>query len=304
MAPPISEVTNEINKQMHAKAAIFLRSKRKIVLTGSETEEEAREAEKQPVFLPSLPQFDDVHSQRIHMKQKLAAGFRLLAKFGWDEGVAGHMTFRDPEYPDLFWVNAFGQYFGHIKASDLILVDHEGSIVRGNQMVNKAAFVIHAAVHQARPDIICAVHTHSIYGRTFSTLGRKLLPISQDACAFYGAHSVYEDFGGVVFNEEEGQRLVKALGPTNKALIMQNHGLLTTGKTVDEAIWAFIAMEKSCHSQLMAEAAHPNGYKDLKLIDDLVATQTYHILGDEKAGYAQFQPMYNMIVKEQPDCLE
>ena len=72
-------------------------------MTGSETEEEAREAEKQNVVIPRLPVFQDVHTERVRMKQKLAAGFRLLAKFGWDEGVAGHMTFRDPEYPDLFW---------------------------------------------------------------------------------------------------------------------------------------------------------------------------------------------------------
>ncbi|KAG2232745.1 hypothetical protein INT48_001099, partial [Thamnidium elegans] len=285
-------------------AAIFLRSKRKIVLTGSETEEEARLAEKAPVILPQFPTFKDVHSQRVHMKQKLAAGFRLLAKFGWDEGVAGHMTFRDPEYPDLFWVNAFGQYFGHIKASDLILVDHTGAIVRGTYSVNKAAFVIHAAVHEARPDVTCAVHTHSIYGKTFSTLGRKLLPISQDACAFFETHSVYEDFGGVVYDKEEGERLVKALGPTNKALILQNHGLLTTGRTIDEAIWAFITMERSCHSQLMAEAAHVNGYKDLKIISDDVARATFKSIGDARAGYGQFQPMYQMIIKEHPDCLE
>ncbi|KAI9468082.1 MAG: class II aldolase/adducin N-terminal [Benjaminiella poitrasii] len=292
------------SNDMHRKAAIFLRSKRKIILSGAETEEEARRAEKEPVQIPSLPTFNDFHTQRVHMKQKLAAGFRLLAKFGWDEGVAGHMTFRDPEYPDLFWVNAFGQYFGHIKASDLILVDHTGFIVRGNYTVNKAAFVIHAAIHQARSDVICAVHTHSIYGRTFSTLGRKLLPISQDACAFFDAHSLYDDFGGVVFDHEEGQRLVKALGPTNKALILQNHGLLTTGKTIDEAIWAFISMERCCHSQLMAEAALVNGYKDLRVIPDDVAKTTFHTVGDAKAGYAQFQPMFQMIIKEQPDCLE
>ncbi|KAG2215553.1 hypothetical protein INT46_000359 [Mucor plumbeus] len=313
MSPPITEDTQQsnsasvapnVNLEMHRKSAIFLRSKKKIILTGSETEEEARAAEKQAVVIPSMPTFKDVHAQRVHMKQKLAAGFRLLAKFGWDEGVAGHMTFRDPEYPDLFWVNAFGQYFGHIKASDLILVDHSGAIVRGQYTVNKAAFVIHAAIHEARQDVTCAVHTHSIYGRTFSTLGRKLLPISQDSCAFFESHGLYEDFGGVVFDHEEGQRLVKALGPTNKSLILQNHGLLTTGKTIDEAIWAFISMERSCHSQLMAEAAHPNGYKDLVLIRDDVARQTYNNIGDPKAGYAQFQPMYNMIIKEQPDCLE
>jgi hypothetical protein len=151
--------TQNVDQIQLERSAIFLRSKRKVVLSGSETEEEAREAEKQAVILPNFPTFKDFHSQRVHMKQKLAAGFRLLAKFGWDEGVAGHLTFRDPEFPDLFWVNRFGQYFGHIKASDLILVDHEGAIVRGNYTVNKAAFVIHAAIHGARDDVICAAHT-------------------------------------------------------------------------------------------------------------------------------------------------
>ncbi|KAG2225323.1 hypothetical protein INT45_005567 [Circinella minor] len=284
--------------------AIILRSKRQIVLTGSETEEEAREAEKQPVHIQGLPKFMSFHEQRTHMKQKLAAGFRLMALYRYDEGVAGHMTFRDPEYPDLFWVNSLAQYFGHIKASDLVLVDHQGKIVRGNTVVNKAAFMIHGAIHGARDDVICAVHTHSIYGRTFSTFGRELLPISQDSCAFHGAHSVYPDFGGVVYTPEEGQNLVKALGPTNKALILQNHGLLTTGKTVDEAIWWFLAMERCCESQILAESAHPNGWKDLKLIDDQVARGVYQNIGDAQAGYMQFQPLYQMITKMQPDCLE
>ncbi|KAI7875325.1 arad-like aldolase/epimerase [Lichtheimia hyalospora FSU 10163] len=286
------------------KYAIFLRSKRKVILSGSETEEEARAAENQPISIPQLPTFNDVHEQRVHMKQKLAAGFRIMAQLGYDEGVAGHLTCRDPEYEDLFWVNPFGKYFGHIKASDLILVDHEGKIVRGTTTVNKAAFMIHGAIHQARSDVICAVHTHSMYGKTFSTLGRELLPISQDACAFYKAHSIYPDFGGVVYTPEEGQRLVESLGSHNKAMILQNHGLLTTGKTVDEAVWWFIAMDRCCQSQLIAESASPNGYKDLKVIDDEVAMGVYKNIGDSQAGYMQFQPMYAKIVKEQPDLLE
>lgn len=142
-----------------------------------------------------------------------------------------------------------------------------------------------------------------MYGRTFSSLGRPLLPISQDSCAFYGAHAVYNDFGGVVYTPEEGERLVKALG-NSKAIILQNHGLLTTGKTVDEAIWWFISMERCCQAQLLAEAACPNGYKDLVLISDEVAKGVYNNIGDAQAGYMQFQPMYDMIVKEQPDLLE
>ncbi|RCH84527.1 hypothetical protein CU098_006681 [Rhizopus stolonifer] len=299
-----TDSSDQVKKELTSKAAIFLRSSRKIVLTGSETEEEARVAEKLPIYLPRPETFNDVHSKRVRMKQKLAAGFRLLARFGWDEGVAGHMTLRDPEYPDLFWVNAFGQYFGHIKASDLILVDHSGSIVRGQKTVNKAAFVIHEAIHRSRPDVICAVHTHSMYGKTFSTLGRKLLPISQDSCAFYGTHDIYKDYGGVVYDKEEGENLVKAMGPTNKSLILQNHGLLTVGETVDEAIWWFVSMERACQSQLLAEAALTNGYEGLAVIPEDVAVITRKVVGESAAGYAMFQPMYDMIVKEQPDCLE
>ncbi|CAO3609469.1 unnamed protein product [Cunninghamella echinulata] len=284
--------------------AITQRSEKKIVLTGTETEEEARRAEQQPVYIPQPPTYNDVHTQRVHLKQRLAAGFRLLAKFGWDEGVAGHATCRDPEYPDLFWVNAFGQHFGSIKASDLILVDHGGNIVRGNRMVNKAAFVIHGTIHQARQDVVCAVHTHSMYGKTFSALGRPLLPITQDACAFYEDHSVYDQFGGVVFDAEEGERLVKYLGPKNKAIILQNHGLLTVGHTVDAAFWWFVSMERCCQSQLLAEAAATNGYHDLKVIPHEIAQGTQKNIGLPHSGYAQFQPMYEMIIKEHPDCLE
>lgn len=147
-------------------------------------------------------------------------------------------------------------------------------------------------------------HSHSIYGRTFSALGRPLLPITQDACAFYGSHSVYPEFGGVVFMPEEGEKLARALGPTNKAVILQNHGLLTTGATVDDAIWWFICMERCCQSQLVAEAACVNGYKDLKLIPDEVARGVHDNIGDHQAGYAKFQPLYDMIVREQPDILD
>ncbi|KAM3586909.1 hypothetical protein VKS41_001958 [Umbelopsis sp. WA50703] len=293
----------EQQKPIVSRGSVFLRSNRKIILTGSETEEEAIAAAKAPIQIPRFPNFKDVHEQRVHMKQKLAAGFRLFAKFGWDEGVAGHMTFRDPEYPDLYWVNYFGQSFSQVRASDLVLCDHSGAIVRGNKTVNKAAFVIHSAIHEGRPDAVCAVHTHSMYGKSFSSLGRKLQPITQDSCAFYEDHGLYDDFGGVVYTAEEGERLKTALGQ-NKALILRNHGLLTVGHTVDAAIWYFISMERCCKSELIAAAACPNGFDGLKLISHEVALGTRENVGDRQAGYFQFQPMFDQIVKEQPDLLE
>ena len=109
-------------------------------------------------------------------------------------------------------------------------------------------------MHAARPDVIAAAHSHSMYGKAWSSLGRLLDPITQDACAFYEDHALFDDYTGVVLDLEEGKRIAHALGD-NKAVILRNHGLLTVGHSVDEAVWWFITMERSCQAQLLAEAA-------------------------------------------------
>ena len=204
--------------------------------------------------LSFLPKFDTVEEERLHRKQRLAASFRLFGKFGFDEGVAGHITVRDPEHLDRFWVNPFGMSFKHIRVSDLICVDHTGEVVEGDAMVNRAAFAIHSQVHAARPDVVAAAHSHSLYGKAWSSLGRLLDPITQDACAFFEDHALFDDFTGVVLDVEEGKRIGDALGD-NKAVILRNHGLLTVGHSVDAAAWWFITMERTCQAQLLAEAA-------------------------------------------------
>lgn len=136
---------------------------------------------------PKPPVFEDKQKEREYLKGRLAAAFRIFAKYGYDEGVAGHITLRDPVDPTTFWVNPFGVPFAHINASDLIQVDHDGNVIAGGRvrLLNKAAYMIHAAVHEARPDVLCAAHSHSIHGRTFCTLGKELDITTQDACAFY-----------------------------------------------------------------------------------------------------------------------
>jgi ribulose-5-phosphate 4-epimerase/fuculose-1-phosphate aldolase len=248
--------------------------------------------------LPELPTFEDPQQDRLYRKQRLAAAFRLFSKFGFDEGVAGHITARDPERPDHFWVNPFGVHFSHIRVSDLILVNDKGEVVEGNKPVNVAAFAIHSQVHRGRPDCVAAAHAHSLYGKTWSSLGRLLDPLTQDSCAFYEDHSLFDDFTGVVYSTEEGQRIARALGK-NKAVILQNHGLLTVGGTVDEAAWWFITMERTCQSQLLAEAAGTP-----KKIDSENAKLTCQQIGNRLAGWFQFQPLYARIVKEQPDLLD
>src|SRR5271166_3378771 len=252
--------------------------------------------------LPMPPKFANPADERLHRKQRLAAGFRLFSKFGFDEGVAGHITARDPEFPDTFWVNPFGVHFSQIKVSNLIRCDHSGEVVEGDYPVNTAAFVIHSRVHAARPDAVAAAHSHSTYGRAFSTLGRTLAPITQDVCAFYNDHALYDDFGGVVVELDEGQRIAEAIGK-HKAAILQNHGLITVGGTVDEAVWWFITMERSCQVQLLAEAALCDG-ETLKLISPKAAAQVYAITGNAFAGWFQFQPLYERIVRQEPDLLE
>ena len=206
--------------------------------------------------MPAQPKFANVEEERLHRKQKLAGALRLFGRFGFSEGVAGHITARDPELTDHFWVNPFGMSFRHVRVSDLILVSHTGEVVEGGRPVNPAAFAIHSAVHAARPDVVAAAHAHSIYGKAWSGwLGRLLDPITQDACVFYEDHTVCEEGGGaIVLEEAAAKALAAALGP-HKATIHRNHGLFTVGHSVDEAAWWFITMERSCQAQLLAEAA-------------------------------------------------
>jgi ribulose-5-phosphate 4-epimerase/fuculose-1-phosphate aldolase len=248
--------------------------------------------------IPTPPVFDDVADERLHLKQRLAAAFRLFSRFGYDEGVAGHITARDPELADHFWVNPFGVHFGLLRVSDLVLINHRGEVVEGGRPVNQAAFAIHSQVHAARPDVVAAAHSHSLHGKAWSTLGRLLDPLTQDACSFYGDHSLFDDYTGVVLDTEEGKRIAHALGH-RKAVILRNHGLLTVGHTVDEAAWWFIAMDRCCHAQLLAEAAGT----PVK-IDPDDAELTARQVGNPALGWFNFQGLYDLIVRDQPDLLD
>jgi ribulose-5-phosphate 4-epimerase/fuculose-1-phosphate aldolase len=244
------------------------------------------------------PTFDDVEQERRHRKERLTAALRIFGKFGFEEGVAGHITARDPERPDHFWVNPFGMSFKHIRVSDLILVNHEGQVVEGRYPVNEAAFAIHSQVHRARPDVVAAAHSHSVHGRAMSALGELLEPITQDVCAFYEDHALFDDYTGVVTDVQEGRRIATALG-SNKAVILRNHGLLTVGDSVDAAAWWFVTMERSCQVQLLAKAAGRVVH-----ISEENAKLTHDQIGNDLAGWVNYQPLYEQISREQPDLFE
>ena len=252
-------------------------------------------AEMLPANIPLPQQFEDTATARKYLKHKLAGAFRVFGKFGFSEGVAGHITVRDPELTDHFWVNPFGMSFNRIMPEDLLLVNHHGEVVEGQLPVNRAAFAIHSQIHAARPDVVAAAHAHSLYGKSFSSLGELLAPITQDACAFYKDHVLFDDYTGIVNEVDEGKRIAEALGD-NKAAILQSHGLITVGHSIDEAAWWFITMERSCQAQLLAMQTG----KPLIEISHEVAMKTRAELGFPLAGYFQFQPMWQDIVSQTP----
>ncbi len=234
--------------------------------------------------------------ERTHRKVALAATFRLFARFGFDDGLAGHVTARDPERPDCFWVNPIQLHFAQVRVSDLLLVNEQGEVLEGERAVGGAAFAIHSQVHAARPDVVASAHAHSPYGMAWSSTGRLLRPLTQDACAYFEDHAVFEDFNGVVFDTLEGRQIAETLGD-RKAVILKNHGLLTVGGSVEEAAWWFINMEKCCQVELAAR----------ELGDPIVADRaraTHDFVGAPRQGRRNFQPMFEWIVAEEPDLVD
>lgn len=250
---------------------------------------------------PTPPQ--PTHDQeRLYRKQRLAAGYRLFGQAGFDMGGAGHITARDPEITDSFWVNPAGVPFGHIRVSELMLVSHSGEILQPPKTVyprlNAAAFAIHSQIHEARPDVVAAAHSHSLYGKAWSALGRLLDPISQDAAAFFEDHAVFEEFSGVVLDLSEGRKIAETIG-ARKAVILQNHGLLTVGQSVESALWRYLSMENACQVQLLAEAAGT-----VKPMSVEIARHTAKQVGSENGGVYCFMPYWDMITRTDPDLFD
>jgi len=293
MSPPpsaVHEVSNGVSQGTHEKQQNKV-DKSMNRHTGGKV--------KMAAFSDMMPKFSDKYEEREYLKGRLATAFRIFGKLGFEEGVAGHITLRDPVNPSQFWVNPMGTSFRQIKRSDLILISEDGEVIDGgeNRKLNSAAYMIHHAIHTARPDVMCAAHSHSIYGRAFSTLGRNLDITTQDACAFHNDLALYTQFNGIVLDEQEGIDISKALGD-KKAAILSNHGLLTTGGSVEAAVFWFMSLEKCCHAQLLADAAAAGrGGKTVK-INEEDAAYTYKTIGSELAGWFSAQPEFDVMLAE------
>ncbi|KAK7463628.1 hypothetical protein VKT23_006970 [Stygiomarasmius scandens] len=229
----------------------------------------------------------------------MAAAFRYWGKLGFGEGVSGHITVRDPVLVDHFWMNPFAEHFSAITKSMLVLVGPDGYVSKyGAQLpINQAGFHIHSAIHKARPDVHAAAHCHSLHGKAWSAFGRPIEILTQDSCLFHENISVYQNFGGIVLAQEEGDKIAQALGPKAKTCILQNHGLLTLGKTVDEAVYLFAALDRQCQVQLLTEAAAANGIPKT-IISKEDADYTAQTIQWWENTYINFQPEYKLLLKE------
>jgi len=244
------------------------------------------------------PHFSNKEEERLYRKERLAGAFRLFAHYGFDAGVAGHISVRDPIKTDCFWVNPMSVHFSLIKVSDLVLVNHDGSIIEGKRAINRAAFAIHSRVHLHKPEINAVAHAHSVYGRAWSSLGRFLDPITQDACTFYENQALYDRYQGVVADCNEGDEIASLLADKSTA-ILQNHGLLTAAKSIESAAWLFILMDRCCKSQILAESVGTP-----KLIPHEIAVKARSYIANEVTMFANFQPLYNMVLNQEADFLE
>src|SRR5712692_8690617 len=201
----------------------------------------------------SLSVRDQVSKDEWEVRVNLAAGYRLIALYGWDDLVFTHLSARVPGPEHHFLINPYGLMFDEITASNLVKVDLDGLIVMETPYkINPAGFTIHGAIHAAREDALCVMHTHTIYGIAVSAQERGLLPVSQPAL-FPLASIAYHDYEGLALNEAEKPRLVADLGASN-SLILRNHGLLTVGGTAAEAFLSMYSLQRACEIQILAQS--------------------------------------------------
>jgi len=193
---------------------------------------------------------------RAERKRQVALGYRLLASQRWGDLGDGHISARDPERTDSFWLLRYGVSYHEAKTSDLVLVGPDGELVEGEGMTNQAAYHIHHPILKARPEAVSACHVHTGWGTPFSAEVRPIEPISQESCLFFEDHAIFDDEEVQVQSVEAGARIAKALAD-KRAIILRNHGLLTVGERVDEAVGGFVHMERVAEVHMKARKARP-----------------------------------------------
>lgn len=250
----------------------------------------------------ALPPHLAPEAERWHRRQRLAAAFRLFSRHGFEVGLAGHFTARDPIQTDHFWYNPLGMSFAHIRASDLVLVAPSGEIVEGEGMINISGVPYHDALQRARPSIVGIAHAHAFHAKVWSAFGRVLEPITADAALLHDDQVVFEPARPSNLPVQEGravvaEQAVAALGERS-VLIWQNHGHWTVGDTVEAAAWRFIAFDDAARGQLAAQAAGQPIVPSAPRKDAAARSRA------EAYAWLSFLPLWDRIVREEPDLLD
>jgi ribulose-5-phosphate 4-epimerase/fuculose-1-phosphate aldolase len=257
--------------------------------------------EQKGLKFPCLPKFKTPAEERRYRKEHLVAACRAFAQHGLDYGFAGHLTVRDPEFRQHYWTNPMCVHFSQVKVSNLIRADHDGNVLEGSHALNRAGFVLHAAVHAAHSDIIAMCHAHTLYGTAWAALGRPLDPISQDAAVFFEDHMVIKDEAGAVAVENDAGHNVAVALKNVKGVIHQNHGLLTVSRhSIDAAAFWFIALERLCQQALMVAAS---GIKPTLVPTESARYSREHV-GSEYIGWLHFQTLYAQLAEANPDMFD
>jgi ribulose-5-phosphate 4-epimerase/fuculose-1-phosphate aldolase len=216
---------------------------------------------------------EQVSAEEWQTRVDLACAYRLVAHYGWDDIIFTHLSASIPGPEEHFLINPFGMMFEEVTASSLVKVDLHGKVMMPTPYpINPAGFTIHSCVHEARPDVGAVMHVHTVAGIAVSTLKEGLLPLSQTALGFYNSVR-YHDYEGLALVEDEKARLAANLG-TGNTMILRNHGLLTTARTIGETFLALFMLQKACEIQLAAQASGGQLIHLPQAAADLVEQQT------------------------------
>jgi ribulose-5-phosphate 4-epimerase/fuculose-1-phosphate aldolase len=226
------------------------------------------------------PLTTDLDELRAHRRTRLALAYRVFGALRWGSLGDGHISARDPLRPDHFWLARYGVPFGDVTVDDLVLVAPDGSVAEGEGYINPAAYCIHAPIHEARPEVVSAAHTHTPFGTPFCALVEPLRPISQESTAFFEDHALFDDEEVNIVSTDGGKRIAQALGP-HRAVLLRNHGTLTVGGSVDECVGWYVMLERTCEVHVKTPQGRP--------ISDAAARIAKQSVGTVEAGWQVFQ---------------
>lgn len=234
---------------------------------------------------------------RAARKRETALGYRIFGKFGWGDLGDGHISARDPERTDCFWLLRTDVPFTEARVADLVLIGPDGTLLEGDGETNWPAYHIHWPILAARPDWVSVAHTHTPFGTPFASEARLFEPITQEACVFFEDHAVFDDEEVQVQSLDCGARIAAALGP-HRAAVLRNHGLLAGGATVKQAVTWFVMMERVAEAHLKVRAPRPISAEAARFAKADLTTEEQahgafdflvrHHLGHEGVGEAEY----------------